>query len=50
MSGQRYPLHLALNDIEHTKTKAFHPQTNGICEPFHSKRLGNSPSIAALGC
>ena len=25
-----YQLYLALNDIEHTKTKARHPQTNGI--------------------
>jgi hypothetical protein len=23
------------NTIEHTKTKAGHPQTNGICERFH---------------
>lgn len=30
-----YQLYLALNDIEHTKTKAYHPQTNGICERFH---------------
>lgn len=27
-----YELYLALNDIEHTRTKARHPQTNGICE------------------
>ena len=27
-----YQLYLALNDIEHTKTKVRHPQTNGICE------------------
>lgn len=27
-----YQLYLALNDIEHTRTKARHPQTNGICE------------------
>lgn len=25
----------AFNNIEHTKTKARHPQTNGICERFH---------------
>lgn len=25
-------LFLALNDIEHTRTKTRHPQTNGICE------------------
>ena len=29
-----YQLYLALNDIGHTKTKARHPQTNGICERF----------------
>lgn len=27
-----YELFLALNDIEHTKTKAYSPQTNGTCE------------------
>ncbi len=27
-----YELYLAVNKIEHTKTKAFSPQTNGICE------------------
>jgi transposase InsO family protein len=30
-----YELYLALEDIDHTKTKARHPQTNGICERFH---------------
>lgn len=30
-----YELYLAMNDIEHTKTKVKHPQTNGICERFH---------------
>ncbi|MBN2162403.1 MAG: DDE-type integrase/transposase/recombinase [Pontiellaceae bacterium] len=28
-------LYLAINDIDHTKTKAKSPQTNGICERFH---------------
>jgi len=32
-----YELYLALNAIEHTKTKARHPQTNGICERFHKQ-------------
>lgn len=30
-----YQLYLALEDIDHTRTKARHPQTNGICERFH---------------
>ena len=30
-----YQLFLAVNDIEHTRTKAYSPQTNGICERFH---------------
>ena len=32
-------LYLALNEIEHTRTKARHPQTNGICERFHKTIL-----------
>ncbi|EAY7418540.1 transposase family protein, partial [Salmonella enterica] len=34
-----YQLYLAINDIEHTKTKAMSPQTNGICEWFHKTIL-----------
>lgn len=34
-----YELFLAINDIDHTKTKAKHPQTNGICERFHKTIL-----------
>lgn len=34
-----YQLFLALNDIEHTKTKARSPQTNGIAERFHKTVL-----------
>jgi len=30
-----YQLYLALEDIDHSKTKARHPQTNGIVERFH---------------
>lgn len=30
-----YELYLAIEDIDHTKTKAKSPQTNGICERFH---------------
>ena len=34
-----YQLYLALNDIDHTKTRAKSPQTNGICERFHKTIL-----------
>lgn len=30
-----YQLYLAIEDIDHTRTKARSPQTNGICERFH---------------
>ena len=30
-----YQLYLAIEDIEHSKTKAKSPQTNGICERLH---------------
>jgi transposase InsO family protein len=34
-----YQLYLAINDIDHTKTKAMSPQTYGICERFHKTIL-----------
>lgn len=30
-----YQLMLAIEDIDHSRTKARHPQSNGICERFH---------------
>jgi transposase InsO family protein len=30
-----YELYLSIENIEHTRTKVRHPQTNGICERFH---------------
>lgn len=30
-----YQLYMAIENIDHSKTKARHPQTNGICERFH---------------
>lgn len=30
-----YQLYLAVEDIDHSKIKARHPQSNGICERFH---------------
>ena len=41
-----YQLYLALNDIEHTKTKVRHPQTNGICERFHKTILDEFYKVA----
>ena len=41
-----YQLFLALNDIDHTKTKTRHPQTNGICERFHKTIKDEFYSIA----
>lgn len=41
-----YQLYLAVNDIDHTKTKAKHPQTNGICERFHKTILNEFYQVA----
>jgi transposase InsO family protein len=30
-----YELYLAVEDVDHTRTKTKNPQTNGICERFH---------------
>jgi transposase InsO family protein len=35
IENHEYQLYLAIEDIDHSKTKAQHPQTNGICERFH---------------
>ena len=47
-SLDRHPfqLYLQLNDIDHTKTKAKSPQTNGICERFHQTVLNEFYRIA----
>ena len=34
-----YQLYLGVNGIEHARTKARHPQINGICERFHKTIL-----------
>ncbi len=41
-----YELYLAINDIEHSKTKVKHPQTNGICERFHKTILQEFYQVA----
>lgn len=35
IENHSYQLYLSVSDIEHTRTRAYHPQTNGICERFH---------------
>jgi len=44
--ASRLPALSALNDIEHSKTKANHPQTNGICERFHKTILQEFYQVA----
>jgi hypothetical protein len=41
-----YALYLDLENIDHTKTKAKHPQTNGICERFNKTCKDEFYSIA----
>src|SRR4051794_33874575 len=41
-----YQLYLAIEDIDHSRTKAHHPQTNGICERFHKTMLDEFYSVA----
>jgi transposase InsO family protein len=41
-----YQLYLAVNDIDHTRTKAQSPQTNGICERFHKTILNELYQVA----
>ena len=41
-----YQLYLAIEDIDHSKTKARSPQTNGICERFHKTILDEFYAVA----
>lgn len=41
-----YQLFLAVNDIDHSKTKARSPKTNGICERFHKTILQEFYQVA----
>jgi transposase InsO family protein len=41
-----YQLYLAVENIDHSKTKAYSPQTNGICERFHRTMQDEFYSIA----
>ena len=42
----QFELYLAVEDIEHTRTKVRHPQTNGICERFHKTVLNEFYRVA----
>jgi transposase InsO family protein len=46
LQHHEYELYLAVEDIDHTKTKARHPQTNGICERFHKTMLEEFYQVA----
>lgn len=41
-----YELYLAIENIDHTRTKTRHPQTNGICERFHKTILDEFYRVA----
>jgi transposase InsO family protein len=41
-----YQLYLAIENIDHSKTKARSPQTNGICERFHKTLLQEFYQVA----
>lgn len=46
VENHEFQLYLAIEDIDHTKTKAKSPQTNGICERFHQTIQNEFYSIA----
>jgi transposase InsO family protein len=41
-----YELYLAVEDIDHSRTKTKSPQTNGICERFHKTVLNDFYRVA----
>src|SRR6187401_2785291 len=44
--SHEYELYLAVEDIDHTRTKVKSPQTNGICERFHKTVLNEFYRVA----
>ena len=44
--SHEYELYLAVEDIDHSRTKTKSPQTNGICERFHRTILDEFYRIA----
>jgi transposase InsO family protein len=46
LAHHEYELYLAIEDIDHSKTKAYHPQTNGIVERLHKTMLEEFYQVA----
>ena len=46
VENHAYPLYLAVEDVDHSRTKANAPQTNGICERFHRTIIDEFYDIA----
>jgi transposase InsO family protein len=44
--AHEFELYLAVEDIDHSRTKARSPQTNGICERFHKTLLHEFYQVA----
>src|SRR5437762_8708939 len=44
--SHEYELYLAVENIDHTRTKTKHPQTNGICERFNKTVLNEFYRVA----
>jgi len=45
-ASHEYELYLAVENVDHTRTKARSPQTNGICERFHKTMLTEFYQVA----
>jgi len=46
IENHEYQLYLSIENVDHTKTKARSPQTNGICERFHRTVLNEFYQVA----
>ena len=44
--AHEYELYLTVEDVDHTRTRARSPQTNGICERFHKTALQEFYQVA----